>query len=136
LPKGRWTISANGEMNNILLDTNILIYLLQGSRTVKELLEDKLWLISYISEMELLAKPEITDQEQKAIEWLLSECTIIEMNGVIKSKAISNARSFKLKLADSIVLATAQVNGIPLLTADSVFKKLALTSNEVLLFKP
>jgi predicted nucleic acid-binding protein len=123
-------------MSDIFLDTNMLIYLLQGSPSVRELLEDKAWLISYISEMEIQAKQEITLSEQRAIDALLSECVIIEMNSVIKARAISNMRRFRFKLADSIVLATAQVYGVPLLTADTVFRKIAQDTDQVLLITP
>src|SRR5438046_994041 len=112
-------------MNNILLDTNILIYLLQGNASVKEILDDKSWFVSFISEMELQMKPGISLPEMKAVHALLNECVIVEMNSSIKSKAVSNALQYKLKLADSIILATAQVNGLPLITGDSVFKKIA-----------
>ena len=58
------------------------------------------------------------------------------MNNTIKSKAIVNAREYKLKLADSIILATAQTNGFSLITADAVFKKIAQITNDVLLIVP
>ena len=80
-------------MNNILLDTNILIYLLKGNVPIREMVEDKLWFISFISEMELQMKPELTSSELKAISAILDECYIIEMNKAIKTKAISNARN-------------------------------------------
>lgn len=80
-------------------------------------------------------KPNTTSQEQKAIQALIYECFIIEMNGVIKNKAISNALNFRLKLADSIILAAAQINDIPLLTADPEFKKVAKDAHKVLIFE-
>lgn len=123
-------------MNNILLDTNILIYLLQGNTSLREVLEDKTWFISFVNEMELLMKPSISSAELKAVEALLEECFIIEMNSAIKETAIKNARQHKLKLADSIVLATAQEQNIPLITADGIFKKLANDTTDVLLFIP
>ncbi len=123
-------------MNNILLDTNILIYLLQGDKTVREMLEEKTWYISFVNEMELLMKPNVEALELKAIEALLKECIIIEMNSSVKKQAILNGRRFRMKLADSIVLAAAQINNIPLLTADAEFKKAALDNNDVLLYIP
>ena len=123
-------------MNNILLDTNILIYILQGNISVKEILEDKNWYISFISEMELQMKPDLSAGEIKTIQALLNECIIIEMNNNIKSNAILNARQHKLKLADSIILATSQINNCSLLTADSVFKKIAQQTNDVLFIVP
>ena len=123
-------------MNNILLDTNILIYILQGNSSVKEILDDKNWFISFISEMELQMKPGLSSAEAKAVQSILKECIIVEMNGSIKSKAISNALQYKLKLADSIILATSQVNGFSLITGDSVFKKIAQETNDVLFIVP
>jgi predicted nucleic acid-binding protein len=123
-------------MNNLLLDTNVLIYILEGNASVKEILEDKKWFISFISEMELQMKPDMTSLEMKAIQSLLNECVSIEMNNTIKLKAIVNAREYKLKLADSIILATAQTNGFSLITADAVFKKIAQVTNDVLFIVP
>ncbi|MEO8149728.1 MAG: PIN domain-containing protein [Bacteroidia bacterium] len=123
-------------MNNILLDTNILIYLLQGNASLKEILEDKTWFISFITEMEIQMKPDLSNSELKAIRSLLDECIIMEMNNLIKSKAINSAINFKLKLADSIIFATAQIQNMPLITADSVFKKIAEQKNDVLFIIP
>lgn len=53
-------------MNNLLLDTNILIYMLEGNGAVRELVEDSNWNISFITEMELLMKPGITLKEHAA----------------------------------------------------------------------
>jgi predicted nucleic acid-binding protein len=86
--------------------------------------------------MELLMKPNVEAQELKAIEALLKECNIIEMNSALKKQAILNGRRFRMKLADSIVLAAAQINNIPLLTADAEFKKAAQDNNDVLLYIP
>jgi predicted nucleic acid-binding protein len=58
------------------------------------------------------------------------------MNNIIKTKAITNARRYKLKLADSIILATAQTNNFSFLTADSVFKRIAQETNDVLFIVP
>ena len=123
-------------MNNILLDTNILIYLLEGNISVKEMIENRQWFISFISEMELQLKPKTTLVEEKAIQAILNECFIIEMNSSIKRQAIANAKKYKLKLADSIILATAQTNNFPVISADTVFKKIAQQTNDVLLFIP
>ena len=123
-------------MNKILLDTNMLIYLLQGNAAVRELLEDKEWHISFINEMELLMKPTLSGKELQAIKALLNECTIAEMNSRIKNKAIENGRSYSLKLADSIILATAQLANVPLLTADTEFKKALQDEQKVLIYVP
>jgi len=123
-------------MNNLLLDTNILIYMLQGHQGVRELVEDSIWHISYISEMELLMKPNLTSNELVSIKALLAECRIIEMNQAIKEKAIQNNQAFRLKLADSIILASAQTFGIALLTADIEFSRVDSPEQDILIFRP
>lgn len=123
-------------MNDLLLDTNILIYMLEGNIAVRELAEDSSWSISFISEMELLMKPGLTPQEARSIKALLAECRIIEMNQAIKEQAVRNAQNYRLKLADSIILASAQTFGIPLLTADIQFRKVDGPDQDVLIFRP
>jgi predicted nucleic acid-binding protein len=123
-------------MSNILLDTNILIYLLKGEFALKEILENKTWIISFITEMEIQMKDGLSPTESKAISAILDECIVIEMNNTIKQRAISNAKKHKLKLADSIILATAQEYQITMLTADKTFRKIAEKQNDVLLYLP
>lgn len=123
-------------MSSVLLDTNILIYLLQGNIALREILEDKIWIISFVSEMELKMKEGLSVSDTKAIEALLNECIIIEINNSIKEKAIANSKKYKLKLADSIVFATALEYEAVLITADKVFRKPAEERNDVLLFIP
>ena len=103
---------------------------------MRELLEDKEWHISFINEMELLMKPALSGKELQAIKALLDECTITEMNSRIKNKAIENGRSYSLKLADSIILATAQLANVQLLTADTEFKKALQDEQKVLIYVP
>ena len=50
--------------------------------------------------------------------------------------AVRNAQNYRLKLADSIILASAQTFGIPLLTADIQFRKVDGPDQDVLIFRP
>ena len=120
--------------NRIFLDTNILIYLLQGDEDIREILEDKIWYVSFISEMELLLKPNLTEIENKAIKALLKECFIVEMNPAIKELAIATGQKHKLKIADSIIYASASIIMTPFLTADKVFKRLSDNDTRVLIY--
>ena len=58
------------------------------------------------------------------------------MNEAIKISAIKNARKHRLKLADSIILATAQHIGVPLLTADLEFNKVDDENQDVIIVQP
>lgn len=49
--------------SSILLDTNIVLYLLDGDKTLIPLLEDKQLIISFITELELLSLKNIHASE-------------------------------------------------------------------------
>ena len=110
--------------NKLLIDTNIVLYLLGGDTTCAEVLEGKNIFLSFISELELLSYQSITQSEQHSIMQFLSDCTIIDINDEIKSKAIYFRKKFRLKLPDSIIAATAAYLKLPLMTADAHFSKI------------
>ena len=53
--------------NKLFLDTNIILYLLDGDQTLATLLNGKQLYISVITELELLAYKDITPNEEKVI---------------------------------------------------------------------
>lgn len=112
-------------MNGIdfLVDTNALIYLLDGNPCMSSYLQKNLS-FSVISEMELLSYPGITDQEMGNIKSLLMDCYEISITDEIKEKTIEIRKKYKIKLPDAIVAASAIVNEIPLITADKGFSKI------------
>ena len=84
--------------NKIFVDTNILIYFLQGDKDVVEMISDKEVVISFITELELLSLPKISDKSKKLIKELLKICLIIDINAEIKDLAIEFRKKSKLKL--------------------------------------
>ncbi|MGF1587291.1 MAG: type II toxin-antitoxin system VapC family toxin [Bacteroidales bacterium] len=110
--------------NSLLVDTNILIYLLKGNERVYELLNERdLW-VSFITEMELLSFDGHTKGEIQTIKSFLNNCKIIDINRSIKDTAINIRKINKLKLPDAINTATAHYLNIPLITADKGFKNI------------
>lgn len=109
--------------NKLFLDTNIILYLLQGDETLSELLNNKQFYISFITQLELLSFPGLTKKDIGIIESLLSECVIIDINAEIKTTTTNLRRKFKLKLPDCIIAATSLYLDIPLITADDDFKR-------------
>lgn len=107
--------------NNLLLDTNAALYLLKGDEVLKQYLQDKIFYVSCINEMELLGFRGIEKSEEMAIKFFLAECSVIDINQGIKNITISLRRQYKLKLPDAIVAATAIFLGIPLISADKHF---------------
>jgi predicted nucleic acid-binding protein len=109
--------------NSILADTNILIYFLQGNQDITDYLNGKDIYTSFISEMELLCFPGLDDTEIENLKRFLDSVKIIDINAIIKSKAINLRMTHKFKLPDSIVMATAGFLNIPLITADKQLLK-------------
>jgi predicted nucleic acid-binding protein len=108
--------------NNILLDTNTVLYFLSGDETISDFIKEKKIFISIITEMELLSYSKITSKELKIISGFISEITVININNDIKETAIKIRRSSKLKLPDSIIAASSIFLQIPLITADKEIK--------------
>ena len=119
--------------NKIFVDTNILIYFLQGDKDVVEMISDKEVVISFITELELLSLPKISDKSKKLIKELLKICLIIDINAEIKDLAIEFRKKLKIKLPDAIIAATAYFHQLPLLTADKQFK--SIEELEVLIYE-
>ena len=110
--------------NNILLDTNIILYYLSGDETLIPLLEENNLLVSIITEIELLGFNELSETGIENIKLFLSYCIIENISDKIKNEAITLRRSNNLKLPDAIIFATARTLNIPFITADKHFAKL------------
>jgi predicted nucleic acid-binding protein len=109
--------------NKLFLDTNIILYLLNGDKTLAELLNQKQLYISVITELELLAYKGITAKEEKVIKEFVSQCKVININNNIKLETIRVRKAYKTKLPDSIIIASALYLDLPLITSDVEFKK-------------
>ena len=106
----------NGDQ--LFIDSNIILYYLNGDRTLLPVLEDKQLFVSFITELKLLSLKKITEPEIKLIEGFLQHCAIIEMSSVIKENTILLRRKYGLKLPDAIIAASSLFLNAPLFTAD------------------
>lgn len=101
-------------MLRFLLDTNAILYAL--AREVK--LPKASYLVSVITEIELLSYSQLTQQEEATIKKLIAQFESIELTKVIKEKKIEIRKNSNFKLPDSIIAASALVNDSVLVTAD------------------
>lgn len=120
--------------NNIVLDTNICLYLLNGEAPIVEYLRDKSFYISIINEIEILGFGDISKSEETAINFFLEDCNILDINKGIKDISISLRKKYRIKLPDAIIAATAVFLNIPLISADKVFDRIAELN--VVLYEP
>ncbi|MDD2286849.1 MAG: type II toxin-antitoxin system VapC family toxin [Bacteroidales bacterium] len=110
--------------NQLFIDTNIILYYLNGDTTLLPVLEDKQLFISFITQLELLSFKDITQPEIKMIESFLKECTIIEMSSMVKENTILLRRKYGLKLPDAIIAGSSLYLHVPLFTADKGLAKI------------
>ncbi|HEU5289191.1 MAG TPA: type II toxin-antitoxin system VapC family toxin [Cyclobacteriaceae bacterium] len=106
-----------------LLDTNIVLYLLRGDKDIPSLIKGSDIYLSFITEMELLSFPGLTQEEKSKIESLLENVFVADFNSEIKKTAIRLRSKYRLKLPDSLVAATSAFLNIQLISADKSFAK-------------
>jgi len=119
--------------NDYLFDTNVIIYLLQGNPNVRYFAQVRSLTISIITEMELLGKYQITISEKNIISEMLKNCSILDIDPLIKQTTIQLKQLFRIKLPDAIIAATAIHKGLTLVTADKGFEN--ITNLDVVLIK-
>ena len=110
--------------NSIVLDTNIILYLLGGNKDLFSILNEMELFVSIISEIELLGFKGLSQSDKKKINLFLSECTIVPLNTEVKDICIAIKQKDKSKTPDAIIAATALYLQIPLITADKEFEKM------------
>lgn len=118
--------------NKILLDTNILIYLLKGDNILLDFIKDDEWFISSINELELFSFPGLNGN--KGAKALLSNCRIFGLRREYFSGIIQIRINHGIKLPDAIIAGTSICENIPLLTADSHFNKVKRADFNLLLY--
>lgn len=109
--------------NSLVLDTNIVLYLLAGDSTISEFLEGKQGYVSVITELELIGYPDIEDTERIQIREFLATCSIVDINDAMRTIYSSLRKRYRLKLGDAAAAATAIQLGIPFMSADRGFNK-------------
>jgi predicted nucleic acid-binding protein len=104
-----------------LLDTNVALYLLGGRLAAP--LPTGSYGVSVITEMELLAWPSLTAEEEKKVREFLGQLVICELTPSIRARAVQIRKENHLKLPDTVVCATAMEFGVALWTNDTTFAK-------------
>ncbi len=110
--------------NEYFLDTNIIVYLLDGNEKIAEILCNTQPVISFINELELLSKKDLTVITKNELKEFIKDCEVVGINDEIKNLVVSIRNNTSLKLSDAIIAASAIWKGCPLFTADVAFKNI------------
>ncbi|KKQ36015.1 MAG: hypothetical protein US50_C0001G0017 [Candidatus Nomurabacteria bacterium GW2011_GWB1_37_5] len=104
-----------------LLDTNSIIYFLTGDKNAVSLiselfLRNEIVYVPTIVRLELLSKPGLLRSEHSSIMDFLNSVREINLDTAIADLAAEIRRTYKLKVADSIIAATTLYTGSTLVT--------------------
>lgn len=88
-----------------LLDTNAVIYLQKG--LLAEALPVGEYLISIITEMELLSFSGLDESQQAWLQRFIDELEVVGIDDEVKALAIDLRRQHRLRLPDAIIAASA-----------------------------
>ncbi len=106
-------------MNGKLVDTNILIYLSKRKLELEKISGPGVILsISVISYMEVLGFKFENNSEKNIIEQLCKYFPVIGLNQEVVEKVIAIRKQHKIKLPDAIILATAVISEMELVTSN------------------
>jgi predicted nucleic acid-binding protein len=100
-----------------LVDSNIIIYHFNGEELattflLKHYQECAISQITYIESLSF----SFSEEDETSAKTFLDGFRIIDVNSAIAKQAICNRKIKKVKIADNIIAATAQVNGLVLVT--------------------
>ena len=100
-----------------LLDSNIIIYSYQPNFSyLKPLVLDPENAISAISQLEILGFHSISISEETYCEYVFKILQTFPIDNTVLSKAIELRKTYKMKLGDSIIAATALLANIEIYT--------------------
>jgi predicted nucleic acid-binding protein len=109
----------------IILDTNTLLFYLQGKLAVKNDISEIG--ISIITKIEYLVNPSLGLKDIhlfNSLEEYINVYYLSAKEDAIFKETIKIRKKYKLKLPDSIIAATAIVNNATLFSSDDIFTKI------------
>jgi len=100
-----------------LLDSNIIIYYLNGNKDIYDFIEKykSISAISLISYYEVL-NYDFSKEEEQIVQNFLNEFEVLSISKNVINKALQNRKNKKIKMADNFILATAQVFELDIVT--------------------
>ncbi|MBI2638917.1 type II toxin-antitoxin system VapC family toxin [Candidatus Peregrinibacteria bacterium] len=110
-----------------LLDSNILIYYLEGRKEVRDFVKmqkSSRASIPVISVTELLAKADLTKKQLTFLQSFLDNFSIVSFDMRAAQEAARFKRTYKLLFPDAVLAGTAHLLKLPLVTRDKHFAKI------------
>jgi len=109
----------------VVVDTSVLVDLAGGDKSAASALDRLEVIISIITAIEFLAWPKLTEAGLPVANALLEQYSTEDNGRAVRDEAAWLKRTFKLKLPDAVIAATAKHLNAPLITRDKGFQKIA-----------
>lgn len=110
-----------------LLDTNAIIALLDGDKTILTQLKTAVWVvISVINELEFLAYPDLSENDIQLFQTFKSRIQVIDLLSAdinLMDTTLMLRRTFNIKLPDAIIAASALKEEAMLISNDAIFTR-------------
>ncbi|HNA34107.1 MAG TPA: PIN domain-containing protein [Flavobacteriales bacterium] len=107
------------------MDTSAMVDFVKGVDAVAAALTGKEAQISIITEIEFLSWPGLSEERIPEARAFLNEYASNGIGDFIRDYSAWLKRTYKLKLPDAVIAATAKNLNVPLLTRDKGFNKIA-----------
>ena len=106
-----------------LIDTNVAIEYIgetlpDRSLSILDDIIDNEYSISVINRIELLGYADITDQEEEKFQQLIRAAIVFDLDNNVVKETIKLRKSYRIKLPDAIIAATACLYDLVLITRD------------------
>ena len=106
-----------------LIDTNILIYYLQGEEVAVSFFEnimDRELCISLINKIEVLSFPDLSENEEMEIKQFLLNFVTLNVDDSVAEETIRIRKKYKLKLGDALISATSIIHDAVLVSRNEM----------------
>ncbi len=114
---------------NFLLDTNAVVALLNGHVGLSNLLAQANWIgISIITEFEFLSFPNLSTNDEVLFQQFKTRVEVLGLtanDADLLKEVIDIRRTYKVKLPDAIIAASAITRSATLLSNDAGFSKIS-----------
>jgi tRNA(fMet)-specific endonuclease VapC len=111
-----------------LLDTNAVVALLRGDRSLHYRLQNAQWVgISILSQIEFLAFPNLSQEDRQGFQRFSERVDVVGLDPAepaLIETIIDLRQQYRIKLPDAIIAATAVARGSTLITDDDRHRKL------------
>lgn len=122
----RWPRSNDFGMSggSLVLDTSVAIDILGGDERAAALVQGAIVYVSVITRVELLSVAKPRTHSPEAAKAFLADCKLVQFSDEVQDLTIRLRKTYKLKLPDAAIAATAAWLNARLITADEAFTRI------------